>query len=283
MFVSAIQQLLTPSGTLTFNGASVPRLLVLGVPGFDNHELRTAVDPRPQLGGLIVHRALEGGRYPGIKVLLQGSDASSVAAYEDEIKGKVGSILETQGRVIFQPPGKEQRFLEVNAYEQIEFDPVDSGAFGEPVGFLKTGLIPLVTSDPYAFTYTQDVNDILNGGSLVISNLGNAPSLPVLRVYGPFTAFTITNTTTGEQIRMGNTNPMNITSGHYVEIVNKWESCVLDGNVKHIEGYLDVATTDFWALQPNPTAPAGANTISASFVGAGGTTKVTVLSNSAWR
>lgn len=277
MFVSAIQQLVTPQGTLTFNDAASPRLLVLGVPGFDNHSLRTAIDPAPQRPGAIVHRALEGARYPGIKCLLQGTDAATVAAYEDQIKGYVGSMLSTQGRVIFQPPGKEQRFIEVNAYDAIEFEPVESGSFGEPLGFLKTGLIPLVASDPYSFTYAQDVNDILDGQAKVISNLGNVGWWPVLRVYGPFTGFTITNNTTGESIAMGNSTPMSIAAGHYVEIISKWETCVLDGNVRHLEGYLDVASTDFWQLQP------GTNTIAAGFIGGAGTTKVTVLSNSAWR
>lgn len=277
MFVSSINQLLTPNGTLTFGGTSIPRLMVVDAPGFDNASLRTAVDPAPQKGGAIVHRALEGARYPGLKVLLQGADAPGVATYEDTIKSYVGSILSTQGRVLFTPPGQAQRFAEVNAYDMVEFTPVQTGDFGEPVGFYKVGMIPLVASDPYTYTYTQDVNDILPGGSLAISNLGNAPSFPVLRVYGPFSAFTITNTITAQAVAMGNANPMSITTGHYVEIVNKWETCVLDGNVRHIEGYLDVTSTNFWSLSP------GSNTITASFVGSGGTTKVTVLSNSAWR
>lgn len=283
MFVSAINQLLTPAGTLNFNAATTPRLLVLGAPGFDNHSLRTAVDPAPQRPGAIVHRALEGARYPGLKCLLQGADANAVAAYEEQIKGYVGSILSTQGRVLFTPPGFAQRFVEVNAYDTVDFEAVESGQFGEPLGFYKIGTIPLVAADAYTYTYTQDVNDISDGGSKVIVNAGNAPSKPVLRVYGPFTGFTITNNTVGASIAMGNGTPMSVATGHYVEIIMKWETCVLDGNVSHVEGYLDVASSDFWALDPDPSAPAGANTIAASFIGAGGSTKVTVLSNSAWR
>jgi hypothetical protein len=185
--------------------------------------------------------------------------------------------------VLFTPPGAAQRFVEVNAYDMVEFQPVQTGDLGEPVGFYKVGLIPLVASDPYAYTYTQDVNDIAGGGSKVIVNAGNAPSFPVLRVFGPFTGFTIANTTTGQAISMGVANPMSVAAGHYIEIIMKWETCVLDGDVKHLEGFLDVATSDFWDIEPDPSAPGGANTITAAFIGGSGASKVTFLSNSAWR
>lgn len=282
MFTSGLQQWITSYGTLTLNGATRPRLLIVSVTGFDNASLRAAVDNKPQQAGAIVHRALPGARYPGMRLLLDGDTEDDVASFEDQVKGAHQSILDADGRIIFQPPGLEQRFIAVRGYDEVEIDPVQTGSFGEPLGFLKTALVPMVAGDPYAYTYTQTVTNITDGGSANITNAGNAPNYPTLRVYGAYTAFTLTNETTGESIEMGNTIPMDVTDGHYIEIITSLETCVYDGDVSHVEGYLDVTATDFWALQPDPIAAGGVNTISASFVGADASTKLTVLSNSAW-
>jgi hypothetical protein len=273
-FTSGINQLITPAITITFNGSTPPRLLVTGLTGFDSAILRASVENAPQRPGGIVHRALFGPRYPGINTLLHGATAADVATFEDEIKQACASIMDADGRLLFTPPGQGQRFMNVRAYDVVDFQPVSTGSpFGEPQGFLKAGPIPLVAEDNAAYTYTEVDTDITDGGSATITNAGNIDSPPVYEAYGPYTGFVITNTTSGGAITYSGGA---VATGHYIEIITRLETAFLDGTGADQARYINWSTANFDPLQP------GANVISVSFTGGGGGTKLTVKSNDAW-
>lgn len=273
-FTSGINELQTPAVNIAFNGSTLPRLLVTGLTGFDSATLRASVENAPQRPGGIVHRALFGPRYPGLSTLLHGATPEDVATFEDEIKQACASILAADGRLLFTPPGKPQRFMTVRAYDVVEFAPVVTGStFGEPQGFLKIGTIPLVAEDDAAYTYTEVDTDITDGGSATITNAGTVDSYPVYEVYGPFTGFIITNATSGGALTYSGDT---VASGDYVEIITRLETAFLNGTGADKARYIDWIASNFDPLQP------GGNLIEVGFSGGGAGTKLTVKSNDAW-
>lgn len=130
----------------------------------------------------------------------------------------------------------------------------------------------LVTPFPYAIDATEIDTVIDSGASAALVNAGNAAQDPVMRVAGPTSGFTITNSTTGQEIiydasRLG---AVSIASGHFAEIDFFQGSIFLDGDGADLSAGLDPENTDLFPLEP------GSQTV--GITGA----NVTVLSNAAW-
>lgn len=130
----------------------------------------------------------------------------------------------------------------------------------------------LGTPFPYAIDIAEIDTVITDGSSTAIANAGNASQSPVMRVAGPTSAFTITNTTTGQEIVYDSSRPgaVAIGSGDYAEIDFFQGSIFLNGNGADLVAGLDPLLTDLFTLNP------GSQTI--SITGA----DVTVLSSPAW-
>lgn len=128
------------------------------------------------------------------------------------------------------------------------------------------------TPFPYAIDATEIDTTIDDGDSAAIVNDGNAAQSPVMQVAGPTSGFTITNSTTGQQIVYDASRPgaVSIGSGHFAEINFFQGSIFLDGDGADLSAGLDPENTDLFPLEP------GSQTI--GITGA----DVTVLSNAAW-
>jgi hypothetical protein len=293
---SAANSLVTPAGTLTLNGASRPRLLVTGLPGFDSPQLRVTVDNMPQGSGAIGHNAPWAARHFDLVALMDVDSAADRATLDDDLKAAIETIRDADGRYYFTPSGKAQRFCTVRLDGEVTEESVQTGAFGEAVGFRKKVTIPLRADNPYNLTAAQQTDvaysqsnasghpEIASGGSLALVNNGTAPTWPVLKVWGPYSAFTIHNTTLdtalgySTAVKFGHENAMSVGSGHYVEIIlgPVVHTAYLDGSSTNMLGYQDSDSLFWWYLQR------GSNTITANFTGGGGGTKVELLVNDGW-
>lgn len=128
------------------------------------------------------------------------------------------------------------------------------------------------TPYPYAIDATEIDTVIASGGSAVLTNAGNAAQSPVMRVAGATSAFTITNSTTGQTIIYDASRPGGtpIPGGSYAEIDCFQGSIFMNGDGADLSASLDPETLDLFLLEP------GAQTV--GITGAG----VTILANNAW-
>lgn len=103
------------------------------------------------------------------------------------------------------------------------------------------------TSFPMSFAPTMAV------GSTTVTNFGVIPSHFVVRLYGPCTAPTLVNETTGEQLAF--TSSLSLAAGQYVEVDTREQTATAqsDASVTRLN-YVDFATTSWWQLQPGDNA-----------------------------
>lgn len=123
--------------------------------------------------------------------------------------------------------------------------------------------IELATPFPYAIDSIQQLTSIADGGSDTIDNTGTADLKPVIKAYGPFTSFGITNATTGGFIQYDGSLPgaASVASGHYAEIDFFRGTVTLDGDVSFLDAGIDPTYLDFWTLEKgeNVVEPIGAD------------------------
>lgn len=113
--------------------------------------------------------------------------------------------------------------------------------------------IELVAEDPNFYSQTLQSTDILfSAGSGTLTNSGNSPTFPTVRVHGNVTDPVITNSTTGRTVSLSG---LTIASGHYVDI-DMLEETVKDEVGTSIFDYVD--DDDFFWLSK------GSNTITIS-------------------
>lgn len=119
-----------------------------------------------------------------------------------------------------------------------------------PPGVSRT--FSLGTPYPYAIDIAQKAPVIIDGTSAVLTNAGNASTSPVMRVAGPATVFTITDTDTGAEVSYDSTRPgaVAIAGGHFAEIDFFQGSIFLDGSGADLVAGLDPTVTDLFTLDP---------------------------------
>lgn len=252
------------------------------VPG----KFRSVVDSVSQADGSSLEPPFIDGLVATIKVAYwvepRGSDkASRAPACGDDLRLMNQTLMGVLNslRVWTTDPNNDQRYL---------WTPTGlAGARRMLTDVLMTGQWPtpdqsnepevsvtfqLGTPFPYAIDLTEVDVVITDGSTDVVTNAGNAAQQPVMRIAGPTTAFTITNSTTGQLIVYDSTRPGGtaITGGHYAEIDTFQGSIFLDGDGADLSASLDPAQTDMFPLQP------GAQTI-----GIDGA-DLTILTNNAW-
>lgn len=127
----------------------------------------------------------------------------------------------------------------------------------------KRVLVEFATPFPYAIDSVQQLVSIADGDSDTIDNTGTSDLKPVIKAYGPFTSFGITNATTGGFIQYDGSRPgaAAVASGHYAEIDMFRGTVTLDGSVTFLDAGVDPATSDFWPLEKgdNLIEPVGAD------------------------
>lgn len=110
---------------------------------------------------------------------------------------------------------------------------VDAGGVG----------ISLPVELPFAFEETTET------GASVVTNPGAAPSHFVARLYGPCTAPSLVNETTGEQITF--TSGLVLSAGEYVEIDTRERTATHLSNTGLSRlAFVDFAATSWWRLEP---------------------------------
>jgi hypothetical protein len=273
------QSLETPAGTLTFNDfttfSTSGTLMITKITGF-HPRIRNPIDSRAGKAGAILHPFLPGERIFTLEGLILCKDNATRSALEDTIRGKVASCLAADARYHFTPSGFSARFIVARAYDQIEITDAQTGSSAvSPSSVLKMFTITLVAGDPVAYTYTETDTTIAAGATVTVTNAGNIASFPVAEVYGPFTAMTLSNLTTGLDLIM--TGGSGVADGHFCEIIMDAETIYLDAVDGPLLGQVDFDNSDFWSLAPS------ANSIQFhNITGGGANTHVYLKSNSGW-
>jgi hypothetical protein len=112
-------ELVTPRGTVTFNGFENDPLYgysgdyyrLTGAEGLDFPSLRTPLDERPQADGAIAYDFWRGARFPSLLGLIVARGADAVARrreMEDELREHLNAILRADGTLRWYPSASEQ-------------------------------------------------------------------------------------------------------------------------------------------------------------------------------
>lgn len=252
--------LITPAGTLAFNPAAGGDGYYLSdIAGMDGGDIRNPVEDLPQHDGTMVHRFFRAG----MKVTLRGfilpaaAGATRTAAmdnlrgYTDRLLRPTQAELVSSCRLRWTPSGaSDDRILDaVRLYQPVTI----SGAN------LKDFELTLASPYPYAVNYTQHSQAFAAEATTVLTNAGNTPVYPVIRVTGAFTAATITNAATSESIVFSSGS---VAGGHYAEVDCFAKTVYLDGSSTNLLPNLTLPTR-FIRLLP------GSNSV--TFTGAAGT------------
>lgn len=248
--------------------------------------VRMTKDFVPQADGAILHRRFTGGHEMNLTAQMW-RDSSNIACdtlleeMVDTFMGYLYGLLnagDNEGRIRWAPTGGTSSAPGNNGYRMLD----DIRLLTYPTGSQQAGSpYELAFSIDCARPYSEDETQlsIALTGSDVVTNYGNRPSYPVWKIDGPFTGFTITNTsvTPNEVFSYNGGLPgaALVTGGNYIEIDTFGNTAYLNGNGANLKPGIEIASSDFFTIPP------GANTITLStFPVIGGTG--TCLLNSSW-
>lgn len=226
------------------------KLIVQGITGLDMGEVRITIDDAPQRDGSIIHKPRRKGLSPTFSGLVH-TPGGNVSRQElsDQLRGALLSIIGTDGRLTWTPPGQADRILDRVRLNQAVL--IDNWQEISPV--LKTFQFGLVSRFPYSIDATEIETVIADGDTETITNGGNADMFPVFRVYSLGTDLTITNETTigGDPatITLAFTG-LGLDGGSYLEIDTFKETAFENGNEADWGGALVFETSDFIWLPP---------------------------------
>lgn len=237
--------------------------------------LRSTDDAIPQADGEQMHERFFAGYTMTLSVQLWQS--YDVPACDELLQEMLDELMlhvrafanPTDGRVYWQPAGAAQRMIrkvQLNSSADIT---------------LASGLtqidFQLKSPYPYAWTAAENPPTSLDA---TLTNGGTADFWPVIKVYGPATQFTITNTDVVDdfgvplQIVYDSSRPgaQAIPGGSYAEIDTFRNTIYLNGDQDNLKPGLDIAVSDFFPIA------VGDNAITL----VGGAASATVLWQDAW-
>lgn len=281
----------TPSGTLDLNTATGYQYLLVAAGCDGGVDLRVTEDNVPQGNGDIPHRAFTSGYK--IRLLLELHDKTSPAWAQAESPAACGQaltlMLDELGlhineilnqttvagkfqRLWWAPTGLNERMLDqIRLLER----PVVTrdGANPTQVAF------SVFSAFPYYLSHADTTTAFVSGATHTIANNGSCDYYPVMKVYGPTSAFTITNNTQLDddgnplEIIYDSTLPgaVAIPAAHYVELNCFKNTAYLDGDVASRMAGIDIQASDFFQIQPGGS--------SITITGAG----MDLISADAWR
>lgn len=238
--------------------------------------VRETKDFIPQADGAILHRRYAAGMEMQltIQMWMLGDDIACDTVLQemiDTLNGYLYGLLnagDDEGRISWTPAGLSVRMLD--DIRLLSY-PVESQQAGAPYEVAVT----LDCALPYAENLTQ-LSPALAG---TIVNLGNRPTFPTYQIYGPFTKFVLTNTTTGDVFQYDSTQPgaAAVTAPHYIEINTFRNTMYLDGSGANMKPGLVMVNSDF-----QPSVP-GNNVMTLTYTGGGaGNANSKALVNAAW-
>jgi hypothetical protein len=217
--------------------------------------LRVSQDAMSQRDGSVLHPRFKTGLVASFSleylIGIPGSIDTQPACDNDlrqmheMLTGAMNSIREltpSNQRLSWSPTGVGDRMLD---FVQALAWPDPSYSNGTRVA------LSLETPFPYAIDVLQTETDISDGaGTTTLTNDGTADFYPVMKVLGPTTAFTITNTTTGLAVVYDSSRPgaLGISGGDYAEIDFFRGTIFLNGSSSDLIAGLDPTSTDLFPL-----------------------------------
>lgn len=211
-------------------------------------EVRATGDGIPQGFGSILHKGFANGYV--VKIPIQywvdketpacATTSLTAQQMDDLLMKHVRSLFDGGGRILYTPAGEAIRLLD-------SLRIIDKPALLE--GDAVTGVVITLASE---FPYLQDFDQTLTTftATATLSNTGSSPYLPTFKVYGPFSTFTLANTTTGEQIVYDDSLPgaVAIGGGDYIEINCFNDTVYLNGSGASRKAGIDIPASKFFEL-----------------------------------
>ena len=235
--------------------------------GFDSGDVSLVQHDRPGFHGSKIPRAFWRAR---TMRLLIGVKSSTISDYNTRRRALLAALdLPRDGETTMQLTTTDDLLLQCGVHLAGKIDaPLLRGqvTIGE-------AWIPLIAEDPnlYSQTLTQ-TNITFAAGSGTVSNGGNAPTYPIVRVHGAVSGtITITNTTLGRTVSF---TGLSLAAGEYMDI-DMLNETVTKNDSTNLYEYVD--SDDFWWLAE------GSNTITISAsIGGSGERKITVSYRNAY-
>jgi len=215
--------------------------------------IRASKDNVPQADGSIVHRRFTTGYEMHLELeLWTPQPGATLACYStnpvvdlisDTLMKHLRAMVDGNGRVLWQPGYGDQRLMDE---VQLLQAPVVTVSPGGPTRVAFT----LDSPFPYVIDYTQQVTTLTGGATQTLNNIGTAPFYPVFKVYGPTSAFTITNVTTGKEFSYDADQPgaQPIGTSEYAEINTFRNTVYLNGDQDNLKPGIVISTSDFFPL-----------------------------------
>jgi hypothetical protein len=262
--------IVTPAGTLTFNSALTLGQYALDTVESDMPNIRQDVNPLSGREGGIVQPAWNDPLYPvfsGFVIPTTAPVGTSKVTMDDTLKSYLYSIQRADGTWKWTPSGatERQRVCRLHIAPSIP-----EGAGADPFQFT------LACADPLAYNSTQTTssNITFNGAHVSVTNNGNVPTYPVVRMYGAIQAPVVTNQLTSEVFTFG--SGLTIADGAYVDFDMRLGSAKLSTDGSSVLSKLTIAGSTLWPLY------AGAQYILATGTSPGANAKVQIIYRDAW-
>ena len=191
--------LTSPEGTLALNAATGDRYLLVPQSCDMGADVRAETDNVPQGDGSILHHRFETGYHCNLTIQLwvgeEPACGEDVRRMLDTLNLHVRALLnagDNEGRLTWLPSGYPTvgaRMLDDIRLNERLVATLDSNG-------IVVCTFAIDTAYPYAMDLTQTVTNIPSGGaSAPIVNAGTTDFYPVIKVYGPASAFGIDGTT----------------------------------------------------------------------------------------
>lgn len=242
----------------------VPQNLNLGFP-----EVRDVVSKRPSANGVFDYTSFFGAKSVSISIgianeLYRGSDSVDDQILEDRLRSWMLPSVRAFLYYRFSSTGTWRRVAIRGSAVNSGLNFVRSGfrnvtlGWKAPEGLNEAATITSVVLSPFASVEEGRSYDLLFDrtypasspvGSSPIDNIGNAPVLPDVLIYGPVTQPRIENVTTGKTIEFD--PAFEIEAGDYLAISFRDGTVALNGDQSNSRySFLDFSESDWWEIVP---------------------------------
>lgn len=241
------------NGSMTFNEQTSSGIYLLDRSGCSFEiSVRSTSDNVPQSDGSILHHRFLTGTQMKLAFVL--GETTEIPACDEtlglmleELSGAFRSLLnagDNEGRLAWDIPGGGPIRM-LDDVRLLVYPAFDAG------GNLPTVTVTIDSQYPYAQDLTQISTPIANGANANLDNDGTANYFPVFQVHGATSAFTLENTTTGEQFVYDANLPgaVSIGGGDYAEIDTFRNTVFLNGNGANLKAGVDQLNSEYWDLR----------------------------------
>lgn len=259
-------EIVTPAGTLVFNDRSGPEYNYFSdVEGMDAAAIKREDWELGGRDGAVVPDGFRAALYPSFSGYIVANSLASRRVQADRITAYLHSLARADGTLKWLPSGAaamRQRTVRLHDGPTVkQGHRIDGFQFS------------LVAGDPLAYSVTlQTSADIAaNGAAVNITNAGNAPTWPTIRIYGASTNPIVKNNTTGKRVEFDYNGGLVIPDGTYLEVDTRKAQAILVSTGASQIGSLDPLTSEFFQLA------VGVNAIEFDVTSPGANSKVVVL------